>query len=109
MCKSTLHIILALPHKRVLTLSFAGVTTLYFILILDPMAEVAAKRSPFMVPERAMLHVASTALQFAYAGNHVFVRAALNLGVSKLVFPVYRNLIAMLLLCPFAYVLEKYV
>ncbi|PON99536.1 Plant-drug/metabolite exporter [Trema orientale] len=76
------------------------------------MAEVAAgptlaQRSPFMVPERAKLHMALTALQFAYAGNHVFVRDALNMGVSKLVFPVYRNLIAMLLLIPFAYSLEK--
>lgn len=36
-------------------------------------------------------------------------RAALNMGVSKLVFPVYRNIIALLLLLPFAYFLEKYV
>ncbi|XP_062077143.1 protein WALLS ARE THIN 1-like [Humulus lupulus] len=73
----------------------------------DGTGSTPAKSSSFMVPERAKLHMALTVLQFAYAGNHVFVRAALDLGVSKLIFPVYRNLIAMLLLIPFAYVLEK--
>lgn len=55
------------------------------------------------------LHVAMLALQFGYAGFHVVSRAALNMGVSKLVFPVYRNIIALLLLLPFAYFLEKLV
>ncbi|XP_061350738.1 protein WALLS ARE THIN 1-like isoform X3 [Gastrolobium bilobum] len=58
-------------------------------------------------PERLQLHVAMLALQFGYAGFHVVSRAALNMGVSKLVFPVYRNIIALLLLLPFAYFLEK--
>ncbi|CAD6248432.1 unnamed protein product [Miscanthus lutarioriparius] len=55
----------------------------------------------------ARLHVAMLALQFGYAGFHVVSRLALNMGVSKLVFPVYRNLIALCLLAPFAYLLEK--
>ncbi|CAK7346294.1 unnamed protein product [Dovyalis caffra] len=59
------------------------------------------------VPERFQLHLAMLALQFGYAGFHVVSRAALNMGVSKLVFPVYRNIIALLLLLPFAYFLEK--
>ncbi|KAF8677283.1 hypothetical protein HU200_046768 [Digitaria exilis] len=59
------------------------------------------------VPERVRLHVAMLALQFGYAGFHVVSRLALNMGVSKLVFPVYRNLIALCLLAPFAYFLEK--
>ncbi|XP_050211196.1 protein WALLS ARE THIN 1 [Mercurialis annua] len=59
------------------------------------------------VPERLQLHLAMGALQFGYAGFHVVSRAALNMGVSKLVFPVYRNIIALLLLLPFAYFLEK--
>ncbi|KAJ1407999.1 EamA domain [Sesbania bispinosa] len=59
------------------------------------------------IPERLQLHAAMLALQFGYAGFHVVSRAALNMGVSKLVFPVYRNIIALLLLLPFAYFLEK--
>ena len=56
----------------------------------------------------ARLHVAMLALQFGYAGFHVVSRLALNMGISKLVFPVYRNIIALCLLVPFAYFLEKY-
>ncbi|KAG1359612.1 protein WALLS ARE THIN 1 [Cocos nucifera] len=59
------------------------------------------------VPERVQLHVAMLALQFGYAGFHVVSRAALNMGISKVVFPVYRNIIALILLVPFAYFLEK--
>ncbi|KAJ4965531.1 hypothetical protein NE237_017380 [Protea cynaroides] len=60
-----------------------------------------------LVPERAKLHLAMLALQFGYAGFHVVSRAALNMGISKIVFAVYRNIIALLLLIPFAYFLEK--
>ncbi|KAJ0967230.1 hypothetical protein J5N97_024147 [Dioscorea zingiberensis] len=59
------------------------------------------------VPEKVQLHVGMLALQFGYAGFHVVSRAALNMGISKLVYPVYRNVIALLLLLPFAYFLEK--
>ncbi|KAF5197454.1 Walls are thin [Thalictrum thalictroides] len=59
------------------------------------------------VPEKTKLHLAMLALQFGYAGFHVVSRAALNMGISKIVFPVYRNIIALLLLVPFAYFLEK--
>ena len=60
------------------------------------------------IPEKLQLHAAMLALQFGYAGFHVVSRAALNMGISKLVFLVYRNIIAFLLLLPFAYFLEKY-
>ncbi|XP_074273361.1 protein WALLS ARE THIN 1-like [Silene latifolia] len=59
------------------------------------------------IPEKLQLHGAMLALQFGYAGFHVVSRAALNMGISKLVYPVYRNIIALLLLLPFAYFLEK--
>ncbi|KAI5392874.1 protein WALLS ARE THIN 1 [Lathyrus oleraceus] len=68
---------------------------------------VSSKRMWCSIPERFQLHVAMLALQFGYAGFHVVSRAALNMGISKLVFPVYRNIIALLLLLPFAYFLEK--
>ncbi|KAK4276540.1 hypothetical protein QN277_014677 [Acacia crassicarpa] len=70
-------------------------------------SSAAPKRMWCSVPERLQLHGAMLALQFGYAGFHVVSRAALNMGVSKLVFPVYRNIIALLLLLPFAYFLEK--
>ncbi|XP_050375724.1 protein WALLS ARE THIN 1-like [Argentina anserina] len=60
-----------------------------------------------MVPERARIHMALIVLQFGYAGQHVILRTVLNMGVSKLVFPVYRNIVALLLLGPSAYFLEK--
>ncbi|KAK6127707.1 hypothetical protein DH2020_038547 [Rehmannia glutinosa] len=40
-------------------------------------------------------------------GFHIVSRVALNIGVSKVVYPVYRNIIALLLLGPFAYFIEK--
>ncbi|KAL6224547.1 hypothetical protein ACLB2K_003402 [Fragaria x ananassa] len=70
-------------------------------------SRVHGKRLWCMVPERARIHMALTALQFSYAGQHVILRTVLNMGVSKLVFPVYRNIIALLLLGPIAYFLEK--
>ncbi|GAB4839435.1 WD repeat-containing protein wat1 [Ancistrocladus abbreviatus] len=67
-----------------------------------------AKRSMWCsVPEKVQLHVAMLALQVGYAGFHVVSRAALNMGFSKIVFIVYRNVIALALLAPFAYFLEK--
>lgn len=60
-----------------------------------------------MVSERVKLHIALTFLQFCHAGNHIFLRIALNTGVSKLVFPVYRNITAFILLAPLAYFTEK--
>ncbi|CAA2998013.1 WALLS ARE THIN 1 [Olea europaea subsp. europaea] len=59
------------------------------------------------IPEKFQLHLAMLALQFGYAGFHVVSRFALNMGISKIVFPVYRNILALILLLPFAYFLEK--
>jgi len=73
------------------------------------LGSASSRRMWCSIPERMQLHVAMLALQFGYAGFHVVSRAALNMGVSKLVFPVYRNIIALLLLLPFAYFLEKFV
>ncbi|KAK9948505.1 hypothetical protein M0R45_004077 [Rubus argutus] len=60
-----------------------------------------------MVPERARIHMVLTILQLSYAGQHIIIRSVLNLGINKLIFPIYRNIIALLLLIPFAYILEK--
>ncbi|KQK02427.1 WAT1-related protein At3g18200 [Brachypodium distachyon] len=57
--------------------------------------------------EKVKLFMGVLALQLMLAGFHIVSRAALNMGVSKLVFIVYRNLISLALLAPFAYFLEK--
>ncbi|CAA2969631.1 WALLS ARE THIN 1-like [Olea europaea subsp. europaea] len=61
----------------------------------------------YSILEKFQLHLVVLALQFGYPGFHVVSRAALNMGISKIVFPVYRNILALLLLSPFAYFLEK--
>ncbi|CAO2174366.1 unnamed protein product [Urochloa humidicola] len=60
-----------------------------------------------MAPEKLKLFVGVLALQFLLAGFHIVTRAALNMGISKIVFIVYRNIISLALLAPFAYFLEK--
>ncbi|EES02603.1 hypothetical protein BDA96_03G101300 [Sorghum bicolor] len=60
-----------------------------------------------MAPEKLKLFIGVLALQFLLAGFHIVSRAALNMGVSKIVFIVYRNVISLALLAPFAYFLEK--
>ncbi|KAG6503783.1 hypothetical protein ZIOFF_036107 [Zingiber officinale] len=44
---------------------------------------------------------------FAYAGSSILGKLALGQGLSALVFVVYRHLIAMFILAPLAYVLER--
>jgi len=60
-----------------------------------------------MAPEKLKLFMGVLALQFLLAGFHIVSRAALNMGISKIVFIVYRNIISLALLAPFAYFLEK--
>nr|GME20080.1 protein WALLS ARE THIN 1-like [Ipomoea batatas] len=73
----------------------------------DAAGSGTARRMGFAIPEKVQLHVAMLALQFGYAGFHVVSRAALNMGMSKIVFAIYRNILAFILLLPFAYFLEK--
>lgn len=63
--------------------------------------------APVMAPEKAKLFLGVLVLQFLLAGFHIVSRAALDMGISKLVFIVYRNIISLALLAPFAYFLEK--
>ncbi|ESQ30654.1 hypothetical protein EUTSA_v10011671mg [Eutrema salsugineum] len=60
-----------------------------------------------VVSEKMKLLVALITLQFYFADFHIVSRVALNIGVSKVVYPVYRNILALLLIGPFAYFLEK--
>ncbi|KAK8916750.1 hypothetical protein KSP39_PZI023319 [Platanthera zijinensis] len=60
-----------------------------------------------LMSDKLKLLISVITLQFCYAGFHIVSRTALNMGVSKIVFPVYRNTIALVLVAPFAYFLEK--
>ncbi|KAG6503115.1 hypothetical protein ZIOFF_035405 [Zingiber officinale] len=55
----------------------------------------------------AVLAVTYCIKQFAYVGSSILGKLALGQGLSALVFVVYRHLIAMLILAPLAYVLER--
>jgi drug/metabolite transporter (DMT)-like permease len=46
-------------------------------------------------------------IQFAYGVGNILITIALEKGLNQFVFVVYRHIIAMLLLGPFAYVIER--
>ena len=46
-------------------------------------------------------------IQLSYAGSNILVKLALEQGLNYLVFIVYRHLIAMAIMAPVAYVLER--
>ncbi|KAJ4981912.1 hypothetical protein NE237_032749 [Protea cynaroides] len=60
-----------------------------------------------LMSERPKRHLAMLALQFIYAGFHVVSGVALNMGISKIVFLVYNNIIALLLFISLGYFLER--
>nr|XP_011470863.1 PREDICTED: WAT1-related protein At5g07050-like [Fragaria vesca subsp. vesca] len=52
-------------------------------------------------------YLAMVLVQLAYGGSNVLIKLSLAEGLDPIVFVVYRHVIAMLLLGPFAYVLER--
>ncbi|XWS61474.1 hypothetical protein CRYUN_Cryun07bG0128700 [Craigia yunnanensis] len=51
--------------------------------------------------------VAMIVVQFAYGGSNILIKIAIERGLNQFVFVVYRHIIAMFLLGPLAYVLER--
>ncbi|KAK9926472.1 hypothetical protein M0R45_023700 [Rubus argutus] len=57
--------------------------------------------------EGCIYYVAMILVQLAYGGSSVLVKLSLEEGLKPVVFVVYRHVMAMFLLGPFAYVLER--
>lgn len=57
--------------------------------------------------EKVKLVAGVVALEGLIAGFHVVSRAALDMGVGKMAYLVYRNASALAVVAPFAYFLEK--
>ncbi|XP_051114541.1 WAT1-related protein At1g43650-like [Andrographis paniculata] len=52
-------------------------------------------------------YLAMAVVQLAYAGSNILTKLALDRGLNQLVFVVYRHLIALVILSPLAYALER--
>lgn len=60
-----------------------------------------------MAMESHRPYVAMLFIQFVYAGNALFSKAAITEGMNPYVFVVYRQACACLALAPFAFLLER--
>ncbi|BBN17424.1 hypothetical protein MPTK1_7g14400 [Marchantia polymorpha subsp. ruderalis] len=53
------------------------------------------------------VHAALMMMQLGFAGHQILSRVALTSGLSQFVYAIYRNGLALIIMGPFAYVLEK--
>ncbi|KAG5235790.1 WAT1-related protein [Salix suchowensis] len=67
-----------------------------------------------LLVEEAIMNMQSSApyaamvlVQLSYGGSNILMKIALEKGLNQLVFVVYRHIIAMILLAPFAFVIER--
>ncbi|KAM1788473.1 hypothetical protein ACFX11_038761 [Malus domestica] len=52
-------------------------------------------------------YLAMVLVQLIYAGSYILIKLSLQDGLNQIVFVVYRHVLGMVLIGPFAYVLER--
>ncbi|WCJ28507.1 nodulin MtN21 /EamA-like transporter family protein [Euphorbia peplus] len=60
-----------------------------------------------MKMKRWRSYAAMVLIQIAYGGSNILIKIAIDNGLNQFVFVIYRHLIAMFLLAPFAFFLER--
>ena len=73
----------------------------------DELFSLPLQWKQFLTMQACAPYAAMLLVQFAYGGSNILMKIALEKGLNQIVFVVYRHVIAVILLGPFAYVIER--